>query len=102
MRESLLIGSTCSCWRCSSAIEVINRVPTTLHTPLMSGTNAIHGIVLVGAILVPAPTVDADHILGVIAVAFGAVNVVGGFWSPTACWRCSRRRPTPERKDERE
>ena len=60
--------------------EVISKVPTMLHTPLMSGTNAIHGIVIVGAILVAGvgghglPTV-----LGLIAVAFGAINVVGGF-----------------------
>ena len=60
--------------------EVISKVPTMLHTPLMSGTNAIHGIVIVGAILV-AGVGDSGFatVLGLIAVAFGAINVVGGF-----------------------
>jgi NAD(P) transhydrogenase subunit alpha len=60
---------------------VISKVPNTLHTPLMSGTNAIHGIVLLGAIIVLG--IDAqgllDKILLVIAIAFGTINVVGGF-----------------------
>lgn len=61
---------------------VISKVPTTLHTPLMSGTNAIHGIVIVGAMLLLVT--DAAHgvlskILLVVAVAFGTINVVGGF-----------------------
>ena len=60
--------------------EVISKVPTTLHTPLMSGTNAIHGIVIVGAILVEGVGGSGfATILGLIAVAFGAINVVGGF-----------------------
>ena len=61
-------------------VEVISKVPTLLHTPLMSGTNAIHGIVIVGAILVTAST-DSTlvKVLGMIAIAFGAINVVGGF-----------------------
>ena len=61
--------------------EVISKVPTLLHTPLMSGTNAIHGIVIVGAILV-AGIVHADLLtgwVGFIAVILGAANVVGGF-----------------------
>ena len=60
--------------------EVISKVPTMLHTPLMSGTNAIHGIVIVGAILVAGVGGSGlATILGLIAVAFGAINVVGGF-----------------------
>jgi NAD(P) transhydrogenase subunit alpha len=61
-------------------IEVISKVPTTLHTPLMSATNAIHGIVLVGAILV-AGTADAPFIkvVGVILVILASLNVFGGF-----------------------
>ena len=60
--------------------EVIARVPATLHTPLMSATNAIHGIVLLGAMLV-AGSADTPllHTLGVIAVVLGAANVFGGF-----------------------
>lgn len=61
--------------------ELISRVPNLLHTPLMSATNAIHGIVLVGAIIALASGSDTfTLIVGFIAVVFGAMNVVGGFW----------------------
>jgi NAD(P) transhydrogenase subunit alpha len=60
--------------------EVISRVPSILHTPLMSATNAIHGIVLLGAMLVlGAADTPVLHILGFIAVVLGAANVFGGF-----------------------
>jgi H+-translocating NAD(P) transhydrogenase subunit alpha len=65
--------------------EVISKVPTTLHTPLMSATNAIHGIVLAGAIVITAELFGADEhgtamvILSVAAVTLGAINVFGGF-----------------------
>ena len=60
--------------------EVISKVPNTLHTPLMSGTNAIHGIVLLGAILVIGPADGfLNELLLVVAIAFGTINVVGGF-----------------------
>ena len=61
--------------------EVISKVPTLLHTPLMSGTNAIHGIVVVGAMIVLGqPHKDTfDWIVGVLAVVLGSANVVGGF-----------------------
>jgi H+-translocating NAD(P) transhydrogenase subunit alpha len=60
--------------------EVISKVPTMLHTPLMSGTNAIHGIVLVGAMLL-AGSADSglEKALAFVAVVFATVNVVGGF-----------------------
>jgi NAD(P) transhydrogenase subunit alpha len=60
--------------------EVIARVPSVLHTPLMSATNAIHGIVLLGAMLV-AGSADTPllHALGFVAVVLGAANVFGGF-----------------------
>src|ERR1700722_2312288 len=59
---------------------VISKVPNTLHTPLMSGTNAIHGIVVLGGvILMPEATGFLEKLLLVIAVAFGTINVVGGF-----------------------
>ena len=61
-------------------LELISRVPALLHTPLMSATNAIHGIVIVGALVI---VLTADEtltkVLGLLAVFFGAVNVVGGF-----------------------
>jgi NAD(P) transhydrogenase subunit alpha len=60
---------------------VISKVPNTLHTPLMSGTNAIHGIVIVGGILLLAIGADGtlNKALLTVAVAFGTINVVGGF-----------------------
>jgi NAD(P) transhydrogenase subunit alpha len=60
--------------------EVIARVPSILHTPLMSGTNAIHGVVLLGAMLV-AGSADTPlmHAVGFVAVVLGAANVFGGF-----------------------
>jgi len=62
-------------------VEVISKVPTLLHTPLMSGTNAIHGIVIVGAMIVlGSPHKDAfDWVVGFLAVVLGSANVVGGF-----------------------
>ncbi len=63
-------------------IEVIGRVPSVLHTPLMSGANAIHGVVIIGAIIVMGQA-ETDNfmalILGFIAVILGTLNVVGGF-----------------------
>jgi NAD(P) transhydrogenase subunit alpha len=60
--------------------ELISKVPSMLHTPLMSGTNAIHGIILLGGMLVLA---DAENtlarVLGFVAVVFGSANVFGGF-----------------------
>lgn len=63
-------------------VEVISRVPSVLHTPLMSGANAIHGVVIIGAIIVMGEA-EADNYLaltlGFLAVILGTVNVVGGF-----------------------
>jgi NAD(P) transhydrogenase subunit alpha len=63
-------------------IEVISRVPAVLHTPLMSGANAIHGVVIIGAIIVMGEAHEGDYIsliLGFLAVILGTLNVVGGF-----------------------
>src|ERR687891_1418324 len=60
--------------------EVISKVPTTLHTPLMSQTNAIHGIVMLGGLIVVGFGDDAlEYVIGTIAIAFGTINIVGGF-----------------------
>ena len=60
--------------------EVISKVPNTLHTPLMSGTNAIHGIVLLGGVLVIASASGAfNKVILFIAIVFGTINIVGGF-----------------------
>jgi NAD(P) transhydrogenase subunit alpha len=59
---------------------VISKVPNTLHTPLMSGTNAIHGVVVLGGLLLMHIANGwLEHVLLVIAVAFGTINVIGGF-----------------------
>ncbi len=63
-------------------IEVIGRVPSVLHTPLMSGANAIHGVVIIGAIIVMGKAQSDNYlalVLGFIAVVLGTLNVVGGF-----------------------
>jgi len=61
--------------------EVISKVPNTLHTPLMSGTNAIHGIVLLGGLLLMHEAQGfLEHLLLVIAITFGTINVIGGFF----------------------
>ena len=74
--------------------ELISKVPTTLHTPLMSGTNAIHGIVLVGALTVAATAQGtAGTVIAVVAVALGAINVVGGFVVTDRMLGMFKRRP---------
>lgn len=62
-------------------VELISKVPQTLHTPLMSATNAIHGIVVVGALVVAGAAAQGtvQIVLGTLAVFFGSLNVVGGF-----------------------
>ena len=63
-------------------IEVIGRVPSVLHTPLMSGANAIHGVVVIGALIVLGEAASDNYlalILGSLAVVLGTLNVVGGF-----------------------
>jgi NAD(P) transhydrogenase subunit alpha len=81
-------------------IEVISKVPSMLHTPLMSGTNAIHGIVLVGAMLI-AGTADStlEQVLAFVAVVFGTINIVGGFLVTDRMLEMFKRRPG-ERSDE--
>ncbi|HEV7179415.1 MAG TPA: NAD(P) transhydrogenase subunit alpha [Candidatus Baltobacteraceae bacterium] len=80
--------------------EVISKVPTTLHTPLMSATNAIHGIVLAGAIVVVAELFGASAhgpgltALGIVAVTLGAINVFGGFAVTERMLQMFRRKET--------
>jgi NAD(P) transhydrogenase subunit alpha len=81
-------------------VEVISKVSATLHTPLMSGANAIHGVILVGAILV-AGSADSTPILvlSLIAVALAAINMVGGFVVTDrmlVMFRPRRRTPNPD------
>jgi H+-translocating NAD(P) transhydrogenase subunit alpha len=74
--------------------ELISKVPTMLHTPLMSGTNAIHGIVLIGAMLIVG-TADStlEKAFGFIAVVFGTINIVGGFLVTDRMLEMFKRRP---------
>jgi len=75
-------------------LELIGRVPALLHTPLMSGTNAIHGIILIGAMLV-AGSADSnlEKTLAFVAIVFGTINVVGGFLVTDRMLDMFRRRP---------
>ena len=76
--------------------EVISKVPNTLHTPLMSATNAIHGIVLLGGILVIGEAGGFfNELILVIAIAFGTINVVGGFLVTDRMLEMFKARPKP-------
>ncbi len=76
-------------------IAVISKVPATLHTPLMSGANSIHGIVLVGAMLIAAEVDDPiGYALALVAVAFATMNVVGGYVVTDRMLQMFRKKPT--------
>ena len=80
MTNQLLVEFTYFVLAIFIGYEVISKVPTILHTPLMSGTNAIHGIILVGAILIAAgASSPVTIVLGLVAVILATTNVVGGF-----------------------
>jgi NAD(P) transhydrogenase subunit alpha len=75
--------------------ELISRVPTMLHTPLMSGTNAIHGIVLIGAMLILGSTdSNLEKALAFVAVVFGTINIVGGFLVTDRMLEMFKRKPS--------
>jgi NAD(P) transhydrogenase subunit alpha len=78
--QTLAAGLTIFVLAIFVGIEVITKVPPTLHTPLMSGSNAISGITVVGAIFVTGQSSGATAVFGMIAVALAMINVVGGFW----------------------
>ena len=79
-------------------VEVISKVPATLHTPLMSGANSIHGVVIVGAMLIAGTADDpVSYLLAFAAVAFGAANVVGGYVVTDRMLHMFRARPNKER-----
>ena len=83
-------------------IEVISKVSSTLHTPLMSGANAIHGVILLGAILVTGSTDNtAAIIVGVIAIVLASVNMVGGFVVTDRMLQMftQKKKPAPAEKD---
>ncbi|MDP9444021.1 MAG: NAD(P) transhydrogenase subunit alpha [Actinomycetota bacterium] len=81
-----------------TGVEVISKVSSTLHTPLMSGANAIHGVILVGAVIVTgAARTTAEVAVGLVAVVLATVNMVGGFVVTDRMLRMFslRRRPAP-------
>ena len=84
-------------------VAVISKVPATLHTPLMSGANSIHGIVLVGAMFI---AVEADnpisYVLSFLAVAFAALNVVGGYVVTDRMLQMFRRKPAAPKAEKAE
>ncbi len=80
MNEQIVVLITYFVLAAFIGFEVISNVPTILHTPLMSGTNAIHGIILVGALLIAANAqAPLEIVLGFLAVCLATINVVGGF-----------------------
>jgi H+-translocating NAD(P) transhydrogenase subunit alpha len=80
--------------------QVISKVPNTLHTPLMSGTNAIHGIVLLGGLVAIAHGEGfLNQLILVIAIAFGTINVVGGFLVTDRMLSMFKRKPEPVAED---
>ena len=84
-----------------TGVEVISRVPTVLHTPLMSGANAIHGIVLIGGVIVLGMAGDSAVLfaLGFIAVILGTLNVVGGFVVTDRMLEMFKAKPAPKNED---
>jgi H+-translocating NAD(P) transhydrogenase subunit alpha len=82
-------------------IEVIGRVPSVLHTPLMSGANAIHGVVIIGAIIVMGRAESDNYlalILGFLAVIVGTLNVVGGFVVTDRMLEMFKKKTPPNKK----
>ena len=88
--------------------EVISKVPNTLHTPLMSGTNAIHGIVLLGGLLLMHEAHGVlEHLILVVAITFGTINIIGGFFVTDRMLEMFKRKPESgegeaERESERQ
>ena len=81
--------------------EVISKVPQTLHTPLMSASNAIHGIVFVGVMITAAEAHNAvGYVLAFVAAIFAAMNVVGGYSVTDRMLQMFRKRPVPAARDD--
>ena len=104
MSSQLLTNITILVLAAFVGFEVISKVPTTLHTPLMSGTNAIHGIVIVGGLLTVGALAGGwvGTVLGTVAVIFGTINVVGGFLVTDRMLEMFKgRRPAPQADPEK-
>jgi NAD(P) transhydrogenase subunit alpha len=100
---SLVIELTILALAIFLGFEVISKVPTMLHTPLMSGTNFIHGIVIVGAILVLGTADDTLlKIVGFVAMLLATANVVGGWFVTDRMLEMFKRRPEPRSEEKPE
>ena len=101
MSQDLLNSLTVFALAILVGFEVISKVPATLHTPLMSGANSIHGIVLVGGMLIAA---EADnplsYLLAFVAMVFGAANVVGGYVVTDRMLQMFRKKPVAAKATE--
>jgi NAD(P) transhydrogenase subunit alpha len=97
---SLIIELTILVLAVFLGFEVISKVPAMLHTPLMSGTNFIHGIVLVGAIIVLGGADDTFlKVVGLVAMVLATANVVGGWFVTDRMLEMFKRRPEPRKED---
>ena len=103
MNVSLVIELTILVIAAFLGFEVISKVPTMLHTPLMSGTNFIHGIVIVGAILVLGGAHDDfTKVIGFVAMVLATANVVGGWFVTDRMLEMFKRRPEPRADPKKE
>ncbi len=102
MNDAFMTGTYVFLLALFLGVEMIGRVPATLHTPLMSATNAISGIVLLGGMMLLGQTQDsiALSIVGFIGVALGAANIVGGFAVTDRMLAMFKRRPDADRAGE--
>jgi NAD(P) transhydrogenase subunit alpha len=102
MDQRLLTDITIFVLAILSGFAVISKVPATLHTPLMSGANSIHGIVLVGSMIIAAGAQDLlSQAIALVAVAFATMNVVGGYVVTDRMLQMFKRRePRPAKADE--
>ena len=97
MSQALIADITIFVLSLLVGFEVISKVPSMLHTPLMSAANSIHGIVLVGAMLIAVTANNAlGYVLAFIAAAFAAANVVGGYVVTGRMLKMFRKRPEPQ------
>jgi NAD(P) transhydrogenase subunit alpha len=104
VNDALLTALTVFILAILVGFAVISKVPATLHTPLMSGANSIHGIVLVGSMFIAVEATDAvSQVLSLIAVAFATMNVVGGYVVTDRMLQMFRKKPTaPKPTDQAE
>ena len=101
MSASFIIELTILVLAIFLGFEVISKVPTMLHTPLMSGTNFIHGIVLVGAIIITGYADDTfTKVVGFVAVALATANVVGGWFVTDRMLEMFKRKPSEKQEAE--